>query len=146
MPKFDRPSAKPLEFHPISLQAITPSPTGGLRELTRTWSLLSSVSACHPASWSIHLPGLEYSHNSQTLSGTGMSPFMLTDVYQPPLFPSQERGVAVPSKPSLPLCVEVCQGRPQLFSLLVGVWKTQILICSSSECLVPRKPCWNWTT
>uniref|UniRef100_A0A3P9L3I1 Chromo domain-containing protein n=1 Tax=Oryzias latipes TaxID=8090 RepID=A0A3P9L3I1_ORYLA len=51
----------------------------------------------HPASWSTHLPWIEYSHNSLVSSATGLSPFMASNGYQPPLFPSQERAVAVPS-------------------------------------------------
>ena len=60
-------------------------------------SALRCVSARHPASWSQHLPWIEYSHNSLTSSATGMSPFMVAYGYQPPLFPSQEQEVAVPS-------------------------------------------------
>ncbi|KAK7933592.1 hypothetical protein WMY93_004488 [Mugilogobius chulae] len=55
------------------------------------------VAADHPASWSTHLPWIEYSHNTLVSSATGMSPFMASNGYQPPLFPTQERAVAVPS-------------------------------------------------
>ena len=58
---------------------------------------LRCVSAQHPASWATHLPWIEYAHNSLVCSATGMSPFMATNGFQPPLFPSQETDVAVPS-------------------------------------------------
>uniref|UniRef100_A0A3P9J974 Gypsy retrotransposon integrase-like protein 1 n=1 Tax=Oryzias latipes TaxID=8090 RepID=A0A3P9J974_ORYLA len=58
---------------------------------------LRCVAASHPASWSTHLPWIEYSHNSLVSSATGLAPFMASNGYQPPLFPSQERAVAVPS-------------------------------------------------
>ncbi len=58
---------------------------------------LRCVSARHPSSWSAHLPWIEYAHNSLTSSATGMSPFMAANGFQPPLFPTQESEVAVPS-------------------------------------------------
>ena len=60
-------------------------------------SALRCVVANHPASWSIYLPWVEYSHNTLVSSATGMSPFKAANGYQPPLFPSQEREVSVPS-------------------------------------------------
>ncbi|KAK7887001.1 hypothetical protein WMY93_026622 [Mugilogobius chulae] len=58
---------------------------------------LRCVTAHHPASWSIYLPWIEYAHNSLVSSATGMSPFMAANGFQPPLFPSQESSVSVPS-------------------------------------------------
>ena len=58
---------------------------------------LRCVTALHPASWSTHLSWIEYAHNSLVCSATGMSPFMAANGFQPPLFPSQETDVAVPS-------------------------------------------------
>ena len=58
---------------------------------------LRCVTARHPASWSTHLPWIEYAHNSLVCSATGMSPFMTSNGFQPPLFPSQEADSAVPS-------------------------------------------------
>lgn len=58
---------------------------------------LRCVASSHPASWSTYLPWVEYSHNTLVTSATGMSPFMACNGYQPPLFPTQERAVAVPS-------------------------------------------------
>ncbi|KAK7878585.1 hypothetical protein WMY93_030421 [Mugilogobius chulae] len=60
-------------------------------------SALRCVTSRHPSSWSSHLPWIEYAHNSLTTSATGMSPFMVSLGYQPPLFPAQEQEVAVPS-------------------------------------------------
>merc|ERR1712035_191278 len=60
-------------------------------------SSLRCVAARLPASWSTHLPWVEYCHNSLASSATGMSPFMVVNGFQPPLFPSQETDVAVPS-------------------------------------------------
>jgi len=58
---------------------------------------LRCVSSRHPVSWASHLPWVEYAHNSLVCSATGMSPFMASVGFQPPLFPTQERDVAVPS-------------------------------------------------
>uniref|UniRef100_A0A3B3CQT4 Integrase catalytic domain-containing protein n=1 Tax=Oryzias melastigma TaxID=30732 RepID=A0A3B3CQT4_ORYME len=60
-------------------------------------AVLRCLTASHPASWSTYLPWVEYSHNSLVSSATGVSPFMASVGYQPPLFPSQESAVAVPS-------------------------------------------------
>uniref|UniRef100_A0A8P4GJA5 Gypsy retrotransposon integrase-like protein 1 n=1 Tax=Dicentrarchus labrax TaxID=13489 RepID=A0A8P4GJA5_DICLA len=58
---------------------------------------LRCVAARHPVSWCTFLPWIEYAHNSLTCAATGMSPFMAAYGFQPPLFPSQEGEVAVPS-------------------------------------------------
>ncbi|KAK5881428.1 hypothetical protein CesoFtcFv8_022227 [Champsocephalus esox] len=58
---------------------------------------LRCVASRNPASWSLHLPWVEYAHNSLVFSATCMSPFMASNGFQPPLFPVQEREVAVPS-------------------------------------------------
>ncbi len=51
----------------------------------------------NPASWSQHLSWVEYAHNSLPVSSTGLSPFECSLGYQPPIFPSLESEVAVPS-------------------------------------------------
>ncbi|XP_057708757.1 uncharacterized protein tanc1b isoform X4 [Corythoichthys intestinalis] len=58
---------------------------------------LRCVCHLHPASWSSHLPWVEYAHNTLVCSATGRSPFMTAYGFQPPLFPSQEAEVVVPS-------------------------------------------------
>lgn len=60
-------------------------------------SALRCISARNPATWSSYLPWIEYAHNSLVSSATGMSPFMVSLGFQPPLFPDQEQDVAVPS-------------------------------------------------
>ena len=62
---------------------------------------LQCVTTSKPASWSLHLPWVEYSLNSIVSSATGLSPFQCSLGYQPPLFPSQETEVAVPSVQAL---------------------------------------------
>ncbi|XP_061786097.1 uncharacterized protein [Nerophis lumbriciformis] len=54
---------------------------------------------CHqqPASWALSLSWIEYAHNTLISSATGMSPFHSAYGYQPPVFPSLESEVAVPS-------------------------------------------------
>ncbi|XP_078798004.1 uncharacterized protein LOC101158741 isoform X1 [Oryzias latipes] len=58
---------------------------------------LRCVCSRHQSSWSTLLPWVEYAHNALTSSASGMSPFEGSLGYQPPLFPEQEREVAVPS-------------------------------------------------
>ena len=60
-------------------------------------SALRCVASHHPASWSDHLPWVEYAHNALSSSATGMSPFMACYGYQPPLFSEQESEASVPS-------------------------------------------------
>lgn len=58
---------------------------------------LRCVTARNPSSWSLHLPWVEYAHNALTSSATGLSPFEASLGYQPPLFPEEERDLAVTS-------------------------------------------------
>ena len=58
---------------------------------------LRCVTSRNPTSWSLHLPWIEYAHNSLSSAATGMSPFECSLGYQPPLFPAQEDEIAVPS-------------------------------------------------
>ncbi len=51
----------------------------------------------NPTSWSQQLSWVEYAHNSLPVSSTGLSPFECSLGYQPPIFPSLESEVAVPS-------------------------------------------------
>ncbi|MCJ8731783.1 hypothetical protein PDJAM_G00203460 [Pangasius djambal] len=51
----------------------------------------------NPSSWSQQLSWAEYAHNSLPVSSTGLSPFESSLGYQPPIFPSLESEVAVPS-------------------------------------------------
>uniref|UniRef100_A0AAQ4R389 Integrase catalytic domain-containing protein n=1 Tax=Gasterosteus aculeatus aculeatus TaxID=481459 RepID=A0AAQ4R389_GASAC len=60
-------------------------------------AILRCVISTNPSSWSRHLPWVEYAHNPHTSTATGLSPFEASLGYQPPLFPSQEVEVAVPS-------------------------------------------------
>ncbi|XP_042163031.1 uncharacterized protein LOC121841058 [Oncorhynchus tshawytscha] len=60
-------------------------------------STLRCLVSSDPTSWSSQLPWVEYAHNTLPSSATGMSPFQCLYGYQPPLFPSQERDLSVPS-------------------------------------------------
>uniref|UniRef100_A0A8C7WS22 Gypsy retrotransposon integrase-like protein 1 n=1 Tax=Oryzias sinensis TaxID=183150 RepID=A0A8C7WS22_9TELE len=60
-------------------------------------SALRCVCSQNPTSWSDHLSWIEYAHNSLVSSATGRSPFEASLGYQPPLFPSEEADLAVPS-------------------------------------------------
>ena len=92
------PSAGPWERQPAFPLGIIPKPMARSSGPTRTWRPLFVVSPlATPASWSTHLPWIEYAHNSLVCSATGMSPFMASNGFQPPLFPSQEADSAVPS-------------------------------------------------
>ncbi|XP_023805590.1 uncharacterized protein LOC111946461 [Oryzias latipes] len=58
---------------------------------------LRCLAAQNPANWSSFLVWIEYAHNNHPSSATGMSPFEVSLGYSPPLFPSQELDLAVPS-------------------------------------------------
>ena len=58
---------------------------------------LRCICARNPASWSSHITWVEYSHNSLRSAATSMTPFEASIGYLPPLFPSQEQEIAVPS-------------------------------------------------
>lgn len=51
----------------------------------------------NPSSWSQQLSMVEYAHNSLPVSSTGLLPFQCSVGYQPPVFPSLESEVTVPS-------------------------------------------------
>ena len=69
---------------------ITRSPMVRRREPIRIWR-----QRC--ASWRTHLTWVKYSHNSLPPAATGMTPFEASIGYLPPLFPSQEQEIAMPS-------------------------------------------------
>lgn len=58
---------------------------------------LRCLAGNHPSTWSSQLVWVEYSHNSLMSSATGRSPFECSLGYQPPLFPLEEKELAVPS-------------------------------------------------
>ena len=60
-------------------------------------TVLRCLCSNNPASWSSQLPWAEYVINSQTSSSSKLSPFECCLGYQPPLFPSEEEEVGVPS-------------------------------------------------
>ncbi len=59
--------------------------------------VLQCLVAQNPASWSQQLSWVEYAHNSLPVSSTGLLPFECSLGYQPPIFPSLESEVTVPS-------------------------------------------------
>ncbi|KAI3360355.1 hypothetical protein L3Q82_014659, partial [Scortum barcoo] len=75
------------------------SQTNGQMERTNQdlETALRCITAANPSSWSSYLPWVEFSHNSLVSSATGLSPFEAPLGYRPPLFPRQERELAVPS-------------------------------------------------
>uniref|UniRef100_A0A8C4ZXL3 Gypsy retrotransposon integrase-like protein 1 n=1 Tax=Gadus morhua TaxID=8049 RepID=A0A8C4ZXL3_GADMO len=58
---------------------------------------LRCLTSQDPTAWSLQLPWVEYSMNSLPSASTGLSPFQCCLGYQPPLFPTQEEEVGVPS-------------------------------------------------
>uniref|UniRef100_A0A3P9HZ32 Integrase catalytic domain-containing protein n=1 Tax=Oryzias latipes TaxID=8090 RepID=A0A3P9HZ32_ORYLA len=58
---------------------------------------LRCLTAQNSTDWSKFLVWVEYAHNNHPSSATGMSPFEASLGYSPPLFPSQELDLAVPS-------------------------------------------------
>lgn len=59
--------------------------------------MLRCLVSQNPSSWSQQLSWVEYAHNSLPVSATGLSPFECSLGYQPPVFPSAESEVTVPS-------------------------------------------------
>lgn len=58
---------------------------------------LRCLASNNPSTWSRYVIWAEYAHNTLCSSATGLSPFECQFGFQPPLFPSQEPEVAVPS-------------------------------------------------
>lgn len=58
---------------------------------------LCCVVSDNPSTWYSHLVWVEYTHNTHTSSATELSPFEASLGYNPPLFPSFETEVFVPS-------------------------------------------------
>ena len=58
---------------------------------------LRCVSHANPSSWTSQLPWVEYARNTLVNASTGLSPFMASLGYQPPLFPELEEEISVPS-------------------------------------------------
>uniref|UniRef100_A0A3P9JP29 Integrase catalytic domain-containing protein n=1 Tax=Oryzias latipes TaxID=8090 RepID=A0A3P9JP29_ORYLA len=58
---------------------------------------LRCIAAQNTTDWAQYLVWVEYAHNSHPSSATGLSPFEASLGYLPPLFPSQELDLSVPS-------------------------------------------------
>lgn len=59
--------------------------TGPRTQLVIWLSSLRCMAGTTPSSWSNHLPGVEYAHNTLICSATELSPFEASVGYQPPL-------------------------------------------------------------
>uniref|UniRef100_A0A3B3HIF1 Gypsy retrotransposon integrase-like protein 1 n=1 Tax=Oryzias latipes TaxID=8090 RepID=A0A3B3HIF1_ORYLA len=77
---------------------------------------LRCLAAQNEKDWSQYLVWIEYAHNTHPSSATGVSPFEAALGYSPPLFPSQEFDLAVPSvQQHLQRCQRVwCQTKDAL--------------------------------
>lgn len=58
---------------------------------------LDSALVTNPSTWSAHLAWINYVHHTLSIITTGMSLFEASLGYLPPLFPSEERDLALPS-------------------------------------------------
>lgn len=75
-----------------------PQPKGESERCNQEFeSALRCVINNNPASFSKYLPWVEYFHNCHTSSATGFSPFEAPLGYNPPLFPSLESKILIPS-------------------------------------------------
>ena len=99
----------------VSLSSGYHPQTNGQAELANQAleATLRCVTTSNPASWSLHLPWVEYSLNTMVSAATGLSPFLCSLGYQPPLFPSQETEAVVPSvRAHLRRCRRVWKAAP----------------------------------
>lgn len=92
----DQVPSSPLRCEKLSALVRLSSGYHPIRTNQDLESSLRCVASRLPASWSSHLPWIEYAPNPLVSSVTGMLPFMVMCGFQPPLFPSQESEVAVP--------------------------------------------------
>ena len=81
----------------VSLSSGCHPQSNGQTERVNQAMVLRCLSSNNPVSWSFQLPLAEYTINSQTSSSSKPSLFKCCLGYQPPLFPSQEEEVGVPS-------------------------------------------------
>ena len=70
--------------------------------------------------WSSQLPWVEYANNTLVNASTGLSPFMASLGYQPPLFPELEDEIAVPQR-SAPGFLGIAFWMPLLFRTSTGI-------------------------
>ncbi|XP_078790541.1 uncharacterized protein LOC144986680 [Oryzias latipes] len=97
-PRFGRLSVEPWGPQSACPQAIIPNLTAKLKELTRSSKHHCVVSPTRNSSdWSRYMVWAEYAHNTHPSSATGLSPFEAALGFPPPLFPSHELDLAVPS-------------------------------------------------
>lgn len=92
-----KPSAPPSVPLSASPLGFTPKPKAKLIEPIKNSKLLSCLVSANPSTRASQLRWVEYAHNTLPTSATGMSPFQCLYGYQPPLFPSQEKDITVPS-------------------------------------------------
>ncbi|KAI3356798.1 hypothetical protein L3Q82_003456 [Scortum barcoo] len=89
-----------IRFHGIPTDIVSDrgpqfiSQTNRQKRTNQELTALRCITAANPSSY---LPWVVFSHNSLVSSATGLSPFEASLGYQPPLFPRQERELAVPS-------------------------------------------------
>lgn len=82
-----------------------PQANGQSERANQQMEMVLSCRASHdPASWTMQLPWVKYSMNSQPSSSMGLSPFQCCLGYQPPVFPAQEEDVGVPSAQAFISC------------------------------------------
>lgn len=93
---------------------------------------LCCIAAKDPSSWGVHLPWVAYAVNSLSSSATGMSLFECSLGYLPPLFPEQEREIAVPSVKDH---LRHCRMYVHIYLPNVHIWTTAqaSLLCSVKQ-------------
>ena len=92
-----RAFCKVLDAPPSHSSGLHPQSNGQSERANQEMeAALRCITHASPTSWNTQLPWVEYAHNTLVNASSGLSPFMASLGYQPPLFSELEDEIAVP--------------------------------------------------